>query len=79
MSFEDGMCGHGPAGRRTRGGLSGLARVDSGVGGIYKVRGEALVWRKIAVAGAWMGAWVGVGCVREYLAVAEREERSHKE
>ena len=43
MSLEDGMRGRGPAGRRTRGGLSGLARVDSEVGGIYDVRGEVLV------------------------------------
>jgi hypothetical protein len=56
-----------------------LARVGSGVGGIYDMHGEALVWRKIAVTGAWAGAWVGIGRVGGYLAVAEREERGHKE
>ena len=79
MSLEDGMHGRGPAGRRTREGPSGLARVGSGVGGIYDMHGEALVWRKIAVTGAWAGAWVGIGRVGGYLAVAEREERGHKE
>jgi hypothetical protein len=43
MSLTDGMHGRGPAGRRTRGGLSVLARVGPGVSGIYVVCGEALV------------------------------------
>ena len=79
MSLKDGMRGRGLAGRQTCGGLSGLARVGPGVGGIYIVRGGALVGGEVAVTGSWVGAWVGVGRVRGYLAVAEREERGHKE